>query len=222
MWHGRPRCEALGGALHMPLPRLGKESAETDFGNECGLNLGQEPGPVNLRLALTSLEATDLLAALCLPGSRAGERLGRAGGCWGCCRARGAPVEAAPENQQRDPWVSGRMRAVHGARRRNPGEGGSGWRFCLRPYRSLPQPRGSRLPWCCVEMRWSSRNPRGVTRGSAGSSRCLAAWERASGRKMRKRSSQQRGGLVSLCSAPIPCLSPAPNPRCHPAAIAGW
>lgn len=103
-----------------------------------------------------------------------------------------------------------------------PWEGGSGWRFCLRPYRSLPQPRSSRRPWCCVEMRWSSQNTRGVTRGSAGLSRCLAAWERASGRKMRKRSSQQQGGLVSLCSAPIPCLSPSPNPCCHPGAIAGW
>lgn len=132
--------------------QLGKESAKTDFGNECGLNVGQEPGPVNLRLALTSLEATDLLAALCLPGSRAGERLGRAGGCWGCCRARGAPVEAVPENQQRDPWVTGRTRAVHGARRRNLGKGDPGGGFASDPTEACPSPAapgGLGVAWRC-------------------------------------------------------------------------
>lgn len=43
---------------------LCKESPETDFRNKCGLNLGQEPGPANLRVALTSLQAMDLPAAL--------------------------------------------------------------------------------------------------------------------------------------------------------------
>lgn len=65
-WHSDLGTGSVGSQrrAHGSAHALCKENPETDFRNKCGLNLGQEPGPANLRVALTSLQAMDVLAAL--------------------------------------------------------------------------------------------------------------------------------------------------------------
>lgn len=83
-WHGDLGTGCVGNQCTWLCTRaLRKENPETDFRNKCGLNLGQEPGPANLRVALTSLQAMDLLAAL------TGEQGGVSKG-WGLARLPGA------------------------------------------------------------------------------------------------------------------------------------